>query len=709
MTEKSMALTPRFFLAALLGLTLVGCAAQRAFGPTYPDNQRADVAAVLARVAQNPRSEQRSVVVGVTAQPRQVFAFDLDADRLLFKQAAPVTTAPIAAGNYVVTPEQGSVTVRDLDTGAVRFEVPSDGMGLIGADADDHVLAIVLSTGGSMGARSKLIVLRDGGLVLSQAINEPLGGPAVLGGLVFLPWNRIFLSVLEPDGKEIARVRVRDDVASQAIVRDNQVFFGSAGVFRFDDKVTAGGREGATYYRTERTDKLPANPGFLPSSTEPPMPAESAVNRVSLSWAPSIEGASLALADDNLYLSFYRQIYALDPKGPGVRWVYQTAEDAVGVKALPDHVIIADEKGAVTVLDGRGRVARTTNLTVEPVVARFRVDKLAEQSGAFQEPAPLSMQLVDAALNPDTRLVPARAMAVTMLAALEDESATTALIEICQDRGTPERVRKVACVALSKRENGSEAIIEALGRHANYLTETKAPPVGPLAEAALKNGDARAVPHLVAHLQDPETPVEELASLLLALKGLADASAAQPVADFVRLYHAEAENARMQDALMVALQTLVKLQGNQASTVLEPVANDALGEPTMRAEAARLLATLTPLEAAPAADPKAPAPQTTPVEPAPVEEGPPERITQEHIKKALKPVAEKLSTCVRNDPKRPPSARLTIVIDGNSGDVLAVQTLPDSLKACVEPLVLSVPFPATKYGKRETVNYTLTR
>ena len=61
------------------------------------------------------------------------------------------------------------------------------------------------------------------------------------------------------------------------------------------------------------------------------------------------------------------------------------------------------------------------------------------------------MQLVDAALNPDARLVPARAMAVSLLAALEDEDATTALIEICQERSTPERVRKVACVELAKR------------------------------------------------------------------------------------------------------------------------------------------------------------------------------------------------------------------------------------------------------------------
>lgn len=695
---------------AVCVLGLSACASSRAFGPTYPDNRREEVAKVLERVAAQPRSEQRAVVVGSTAAPTHVFAFDLSANKLLWKQPAEVTTVPIAAGNFVVTPEAGHVAVRDLDTGLVRLEIPDDGMGLMGADGDDHIVAIVLSTGGSMGARSKLVVLRDGQVVLSEAIDQPLGGPAVLGGLVFLPWNRIYLSVLEPTGTEIARVRVRDDVASQALVRDNTVFFGSAGIFRFDDKVTAGGREGATYYRVAREERLPANPGFLPSSSEPPMAATSAVHRVSLSWAPASGGDKIGLADDNLYLAFYRQIYALDPSGPGVRWVYQTVNDAVGVKALPNTVLVADEQGALTVLDGQGRVRFSSNLGVHPVVARFRVDSFNEGSNALDEPAPLSMQLVDAALNPDTRLVPARAMAVTMLAALEDDTATTALIEICQDRATPERVRKVACVALSKRTNGSEAVIAALARHANFLTETKAPPVGPLSEAALKTGDARAVPHLIAHLQDPETPIEELAPLLIALKGLADAAAAPPIADFLRLYHADADDERMQDALMVALQTLVKLQGSKAAVVLEPVANDALGQATVRAEAARLLATLTPVveEAKTPADGTPPKPPVV-VEPPVVEEGPPERLTLEHVKKALKPVEEKLGLCVRNDPKRPLTVRLTLVVDGNTGDVMAVQTLPESVLACVQPLVLSVPFPATKFGKRETVNYTLTR
>jgi hypothetical protein len=347
---------------------------------------------------------------------------------------------------------------------------------------------------------------------------------------------------------------------------------------------------------------------------------------------------------------------------------------------------------------------------MQPVVGQFRADRLA-RSGVGTAPSSLTVQLVEAALNADNRLVPARVMAVKMLAGLDDSDATAALVEICQDRGVPERVRKISCVELSRRTTGSEAVIEALARHADFLEGLSAPPVGPLAEAAARSQDARAVPYLIEHLEDPNTAVEELPSLMLALRTLGDASVVQPVSDFLRMYHADADDPRMQDALVFAVQVLAKLQKQEALPVLEPIANDSLGSAKVRAEAARTLASLSPsqdAEGADAARPKegseAPA---KPVEPA--RESPPEHLTLTHVKRALAPVLDKLSQCVRDDAKHPSSARLTIVVDGRSGAVLAVQTLPSSLEGCVRPLVLSVRFPATLTGRRETVTYQISR
>ena len=163
------------------------------------------------------------------------------------------------------------------------------------------------------------------------------------------------------------------------------------------------------------------------------------------------------------------------------------------------------------------------------------------------------------------------------------------------------------------------------------------------------------------------------------------------------------------DALLIAIDTLKKLQGAEAQSVLEPIANDSLASDAVRAAAAQALAQLAPKEEPDAAGENAEQKPAASEEPAEeVEAGPPEHRNASHVEQALRPVAPKLTECVRAHPKRPNSARLTVVLAGN-GDVLAVETLPADLKSCMQPLVLSVPFPANKYGNRETLSTTIPR
>jgi hypothetical protein len=692
---------------AALSLFLQACAGSRAFGPTFPDNRQEDLAPVLARLKAEPAQIPAPVLVGATQSPREVFAYDLEHDRLLWKKPLDPVSVPLVAGRHVVVSETTRVLILDLESGEVQHELASQGLGVIGADGDDKLAAIVLTSGATMGARSRLIALRGDQIVLDRAVAQPLGGPAVAAGLIFLPWNRIYLSALDDSGRELARIRVQDDVVSQALTQDGQVFFGEAGIFKLDERSANGKVAEASYFRIGRKDKLPGNPPFLTPADKPPAPVDSALHRVSLRFAPAAEGDRVHLADDNLYLSFYSQIFALDPMSNGARWVYQTQSDVVGVHAVSGGLFVLEQSGKLAYLDAEGHVRHTAQLDLEPVVGHFRAQRFSGP-GSGGEVAPLALQLVEAATNPDTRLVPARVMAVSMLAMLQDADATRALVALCQDRAGPEKVRKTACVELSRRTTSSDALIEALSQHANYLTEEKAPPVGPLAEAAARTGDKRAVPHLIAHLEDPYTSAEELPALMLALKTLDDPSALEPAGNFLKLYHAEADEPNMESALIIAIQMLTKQASSTAArNLLEPIANDSLGSPMIRAGASKALAELAETEA-PSTTAQEPTPGRSQVD-APIENGPPERLNLEHVRTALLPVQEKLSQCVRSDPKRPPSARLTIVIDGAEGKVLAVKTLPETLNACVVPLVMNVAFPITRHGRRETVTYQISR
>ncbi|MEY4512963.1 MAG: hypothetical protein RLZZ450_5085, partial [Pseudomonadota bacterium] len=235
------------------------------------------------------------------------------------------------------------------------------------------------------------------------------------------------------------------------------------------------------------------------------------------------------------------------------------------------------------------------------------------------------------------------------------------------------------------------------------------PPLTALALAALRAGDRRATPALLAHLADPATPVETLPPLLRALGGLGDASTANEVAAFVRLYHADSNDEQFEQVLAVAMDVLVKLERSKARAVLEPVANDQFARVGVRGAAQRKLSELGPENEEGAEAPAAPAAEvavgTVPVA---VESGPPAHLTTQHIDDALSPVRPKLSRCVHEAPEHPASARLVLVIDGE-GALQEVRALPESVKACIEPLVREAKFPATKYGKRSVMSYSVSR
>lgn len=702
----------RALLACMLLTCMLGCAGRQSFSATFPANRTEDLTAALARAKQVPERPLPQVVVGVMEQPRGLFAYDLSAQRMLFRMNAEVTGVPIPAGPFVVVPEGDVVRVRQLSSGKTIHEISSSGMNLIGAASDGTVTAIVLSTGGSMGARSKLVVLQGEHVWGTREMDRQAGGPAVVGGYVFVPNNRVHLSVTDSHGVELSRIQVREDVASQAIAHNQEVYFGLLGIYHVDEETKRGASGGANYFKFKLKERLPGQPSFLPNTADPPPALNSAVHRVSLSFLPAMQRGKVGLVDDALYLLFYRQLFSLNAETSLVRWVHQTENDAVAQKSVPGGVLVVEDSGKLSAVNDQGSVQWTADMGIRPVVARVQATDLPRgQPGAA--PAPLTMQLVDAALNPDARLVPSRAMAVALLAGLEDEDATAALIEICQERSTPERVRKVACVELAKRTHGSPAIASALARHADYLTDTKAPPVGPLAEAAMRSGDVSAVPLLLQHLSDPETPSEELPALMLALKELAQPGAAPAIADFLRLYHADANEPRMTDALLIAIDALKKLEGIDAQRTLDPIANDTFSNDGVRAAAAQALAQLT--QTAPEADAAAQAPEATTSEAdddnddeAEAVQAPPEHRIALHLNQAIRPIIFQLSECVRAHPKRPSNARLTVVLAGD-GELLAVETLPVDLKSCMQPLLLGVPFPANKYGNRETVTTTIPR
>jgi hypothetical protein len=379
--------------------------------------------------------------------------------------------------------------------------------------------------------------------------------------------------------------------------------------------------------------------------------------------------------------------------------VRSTSSDIVGAAAHPGGVVVVEERGTVSAFDATGSRVLETELGVRPLVASVRAEGVRSQ-GAGDALPPLVEQLGAAVLHDDTRLVPAGELAIRLMAALPDTEVTSTLIAICSQDDAPRRLRESACAELAGRKQGNDAILTALSKHNDYLAETRAAPLTPLAKAAASASETNATSLLLDHLEDPSTASDDLPAIVQALAKIADASANERVTRFVRLYHADAFEPPLAEALVAAVPLLVKLNASGAASLLTGFANDPRTDPRLRDAAQKQLAAL-------AKQAETGQPDGAAAAEAANAESVPAHLTNEHVTHALAPLRDALSQCLRNDPARPREARLTLMIDGGSGKVLSAETLPSSLKGCVEPIAQQASLPATTTGKRETLHYSI--
>ncbi|HJL46124.1 MAG TPA: PQQ-binding-like beta-propeller repeat protein [Polyangiaceae bacterium LLY-WYZ-15_(1-7)] len=699
--------------ALLLALASCGGGGGSAFGPTFPDNREADIAAVLQRLRAAPARSAPPVALGIGTE--RLFAVDLTSGALRWSEpvSSPVS-APHVAGPLAVLHESSGVVARDLQTGAVAFTVPDEALHLAGADGEGNLSVLALTTGGGVGARSKIVVARGGSIAWERSVGHAIGAPAVAGDLLFVPWATQNVSVLDAaTGDELARLRAADTPVGHALRVDGDVYYGQRGIFRLTPSARTGSSEQAAFFAPLERD-LPGSPSFLVDPYRPAPSPSSAVHKIRYVWRPAGGGETVSLEDDTLYAVFYRIVFALDPDEDAVRWVYQHDEDIVGASAQPGGLLLADQGGGYAFVGAADGLRRwSASVDAAPTAVRFAAGDFAPSGGPEGAALSLEDQLLATAQNTDARLVPARTLAVRMLRALPDPAVTGHLIALCEDARAPEAVRGEACGALARRESGEAHVLEALQRHAGFLEGTSAPPVGPLARAAVAMESEAAVPHLIAHLRDPATPASALRPLLDALKALGARAAVEPIGDFLRLYHAEARDEALADGVVAAAEALVALQGPAAEELLVEVQGDPLAPPALRGRLAEVLEALR----AAGEEPESEGGEGDgdegdgDAEAAEASEGDepelPQRVTRRHVEAALEPVMQDIRQCLRDD-ERAVTGRLVIVLEGD-GEVAMVSVRPRRLQGCVEPLVRRSSFPGNRRNVREQISLDLRR
>ena len=706
--------------AALVCLaTLSACAGTPpAFSTRYPDNREADIEVLLQRIEAAGSREPGTVAVGVTAAPMQLFGFDLATKSELWRRPVAAVSEPMLAGDTVVIATDSAVEGYDLRSGNPRFSVSHGGRALRGAGGDGQLTVFALGEGMGTFARSEVILVRGGSTAWRRDVESQVGVPTVVGSQVLVPWSNQYLSAIDVvTGNELARVRVRDGVISHALRDRGNVYVGSQhGVTRVTASIGSGTLKGAGYLTLPAED-LPGRPLLLfdvytQSTAQRP---DSARHSIGLEWQPTtVDAIRIGMQDDNVYLRFYRMVFALSPKDYSVRWVHMHDHDLVGARAQPGGLVFGDQTGSIGFLGAQSGELTWHQKGKGPTT----VMKLPRGGGGGAGNAPsetaLRSRLLAAAQDTDARLVPGRLLAVKHLSRMPDAEATANLIALCDDDRLAPPVNKAACAALRDRTIGEDHLLTALERHAGYLEGTSSPPVGALARAAAAQGEKRAVPLLLAHLKDPGTRSRDLAPMVQSLLLLGDRSVAEPLSDFLQLYHADPIDEDLVKALELIPHALVKLSGPVAIPVLENVAYDELGSFVVRQKARIALGMLQEQqraaeaseakdqrqqEADAAAEPRKPAPNPADFRPT--------HLTTELVNNALLPVRDELQGCLKKAPKPVYQSRVVLVVE--DGQVLMVSVLPKELQGCVEPLVRSQQFPRTRNIKKERLTYTLKR
>jgi outer membrane protein assembly factor BamB len=571
------------------------------FSTDWEDDGGASIAHVWQRLGGTKIAASTDVVVGVAGRGDTLIGLPLGGgSRWTFVH--PIDVRPVVAGTVVVGSGAGETFALDAGTGRVLWKQATAGYTLLGA-GDDGAVTVLTFARGTRGARearsgSELLAVGHGGNVLREiTTNRPLGSPAVLGPIAFVPWAGEYVSAIDfESGDEVARVTVRAET-SRAWTTQGVLWFGGVGFIRFDEHIHEASH-GKASLASPPLRELPGLPRLMPPGDAPVLAAATAEDKARIYARPADDGGpGVSMEDDRWYATYFRIAMGYDAGDEDVQgggagkssqagnlaWVHLNDADFVGGGAGAGGIVLCDERGKVTSLDAKtGGVLSEADLGehVESCVVNVDAQRLV---GAGPEAKPLAAQLAEAVLADDPQLVVAQRLLLRELAAQHDQTATRVLVDLASDPRTSPDLLADARTALANRRNGASFMEAALQRHYDFLKDVlRAPPVGPIAQALGAMKDRAAAPLLASHLLDPadtDDDVMRAASALAVIAGPGDTPALR---EFFGMYRASAANDDIAAAVVSVGQALMVVDDKEGRAKVEAAAADASTVPYAR-------------------------------------------------------------------------------------------------------------------------------
>jgi outer membrane protein assembly factor BamB len=564
------------------------------FSTDWEDDGGVSIGRVWDRIGAAPIPASADVVVGVAGNSDKLIGAPLGGGAK-WTFAHPLDARPVIAGNVVVGSGDNEVFALDAKSGSLLWRRPTGGIPLVGAGDDGAVTVMTFRKVGGVG-NVLLAVAHDGQVVRQIETDKPLGAPAVVARLAFVPWAGEYVSVIDlANGDEAARVTVREET-SRAWTQGGSLWFGELGFIRFDEHIRDASRGKATTVILP-TRELPGTPQLLPTADHALPPTADATDKVHIYARPRGTESGATLQDERWVATYVRVAMGFDADKGALAWAHLQGADFVGGAAAVGGVVLCDEQGKVVELEAKdGGVVSETSLG-EPLKACVVNADAHRVSGAASDVRSLPQQLSEVVRADDPQLGSAQKLLLRELATAADETATQTLVDLASDPRTSPDLLGVARTALANRRNGARYMEAALGRHYDFLKDVlRPPPVGPIAQALGAMKDKQASPLLAAHLLDPADTDDDVKQAAAALALVAGPEQLPTLRQFFGMYRASAPNDDIAMALVSAGQALIALDD---SGVVAAATKDASTVPYARERLEELMASPPQIAAAP--------------------------------------------------------------------------------------------------------------
>ena len=684
-----------------------GVAEPAAFGNLFADNQEADMAQVVSRLpapapAAAPANRLgRPLVAGLRYGTPGVFVYDLSAGAMLWSKEMSVTSRPVLTDRAVLVQSGTSVVSLRLEDGSKMWDVETEGMSFFGAAFDEKYAYLTLGVSVSHIGRLVAVNADSGWTAWKFQTTKLFGRPAAAGGMVFVPWERQDISVLDRETQEeVARLRSIDDVYNFIFAGPKGVFYGSKGLYRLDGRSFNGTQQASTYYRPPMRG-IPSDPELWADAFSEPTGGRNAREKIRFFVSPAHDptGQSVTLEHGKLFLLYFRFVVAYDAASGAIQWIYRHSEDIEALSVEASGVYLVDSPGnMVRLAPDTGLADWRLALGIDVASAVFDLAGFAPPSQPVGTVETMRVQLLQVILDQDNRLLPFRQYLVEKLAQLPEAEVTRDILDVYAQRTSPQALKDAARAALASRAEGAEHLIGALDTHTDYLMNTQAPPMGVVSQSLVAMQARTAVTGLVAHLLDPETPLEDLQEVAQALVELGDASLISTFESYLTLYHADSAFAQNSNALNVLADGLLKYGGDEERRFLDNLVASGFTLPTLKAHIQKrydeiVQAQLAAEEAARLAAEAAAAGTVSTVQAAL-----PQTLSREQIGNTMTANAASIAPCVQAKMQRSPTlSQVRMVFRlSNTGQASDLSVLPSDdaeFTACLSEALSQIAFP----------------